>query len=667
MINFFRNAISITLIILSASFFLHGQNEEFSRFDFGRMWTFEDAPLDYFNETYDLELDQAWMDKMRKSALRFSTFCSASFISDQGLIMTNHHCSRSLIPALQNENEDLLENGFYASTLEQERKAEGLFVDQLIKAKEITDEMKKLQETMSDEEVRSAIEEKYKSQDEWKDLRLQIVTYYSGGKYAIYGYKRYNDIRLVLLPENDLGYFGGDPDNFTFPRYNLDFTFWRAYDDSGQPLNTSENYYPPNPDGIENDTPVFVVGNPGSTERYRTMTQLQYDRDIRRPAVLTFLESSIKILEKQLESKPDPDIENTIFSLKNAQKAYTGMYEGLKNEEYMARKKAAESKLREETESGFSEADNPWKQIDAIYEELKPYGAFATLLNPSPHRGQITAFIHQIANYMEEDEEEKKDELKEKILTAAQDATSDQQVIYLQSLIDDYQKFAAEPLPYQDARQILNQSLFRDDQKTEEWLGINSYDNPKDPLASIAKIMIKDFNEAVRLNQLNGKKIEGYNEAIAHAAFQVFGNQLPPDATFTLRISDGKVTPFAYNGTISPIFTTYFGLYDRFYSHQKQFPWSIPQRWLNPKMDLLRTPLNFVSTNDIVGGNSGSAVINAKGEAVGLAFDGNINSLPGDFIFDEKVNRSVSVHMGGIIGAMKYIYRADRILKEIQN
>lgn len=667
MINFFRNAISITLIILSASFFLHGQNEEFSRFDFGRMWTFEDAPLDYFNETYDLELDQAWMDKMRKSALRFSTFCSASFISDQGLIMTNHHCSRSLIPALQNENEDLLENGFYASTLEQERKAEGLFVDQLIKAKEITDEMKKLQETMSDEEVRSAIEEKYKSQDEWKDLRLQIVTYYSGGKYAIYGYKRYNDIRLVLLPENDLGYFGGDPDNFTFPRYNLDFTFWRAYDDSGQPLNTSENYYPPNQDGIENDTPVFVVGNPGSTERYRTMTQLQYDRDIRRPAVLTFLESSIEILEKQLESKPDPDIENTIFSLKNAQKAYTGMYEGLKNEEYMARKKAAESKLREETESGFSEADNPWKQIDAIYEELKPYGAFATLLNPSPHRGQITAFIHQIANYMEEDEEEKKDELKEKILTAAQDATSDQQVIYLQSLIDDYQKFAAEPLPYQDARQILNQSLFRDDQKTEEWLGINSYDNPKDPLASIAKIMIKDFNEAVRLNQLNGKKIEGYNEAIAHAAFQVFGNQLPPDATFTLRISDGKVTPFAYNGTISPIFTTYFGLYDRFYSHQKQFPWSIPQRWLNPKMDLLRTPLNFVSTNDIVGGNSGSAVINAKGEAVGLAFDGNINSLPGDFIFDEKVNRSVSVHMGGIIGAMKYIYRADRILKEIQN
>jgi len=667
MINIFRNAISIALLILSSTFFLHGQNEEFSRFDFGRMWTFEDAPLDYFNETYDLELNQAWMDKMRKSALRFSTFCSASFISDQGLIMTNHHCSRSLIPALQKENEDLLENGFYAATLEEERKAEGLFVDQLIKAKEITEEMKNLQETMSDEEARSVIEEKYESQNEWKDLRLQIVTYYSGGKYAIYGYKRYNDIRLVLLPENDLGYFGGDPDNFTFPRYNLDFTFWRAYDESGQPLNTSENYYPPNPDGIENDTPVFVVGNPGSTERYRTMTQLKYDRDIRRPAVLTFLESSIKILENQLKNQPDPDVENTIFSLKNAQKAYTGMYEGLKNEEYMARKKAAESKLRKETESGFSEADNPWKQIDAIYEELRPYGAFATLLNPSPYRGEITAFIHHIANFMEADEEEKKEEMKEKIRVAAQEATTDQQIIYLQSLIDDYQKFSTQPLPHQNADQILKKSLFRDNQKVEEWLKSNSHDNPEDPLAAIAKIMVADFNEAVRLNQLNRKKIEGYNEAIAHAAFQVFGNQLPPDATFTLRISDGKVTPFSYNGTISPIFTTYFGLYDRFYSHQKQFPWSIPQRWLNPKMDLLRTPLNFVSTNDIVGGNSGSAVINAKGEAVGLAFDGNINSLPGDFIFDEKVNRSVSVHMGGIIGAMKYIYRADRILDEIQN
>lgn len=665
--DIFKKAVSITLILLSAAFTLLAQDEGFSRFDFGRMWTFEDAPLDYFNETYDLNLDQAWMDKMRKSALRFSSFCSASFISDQGLIMTNHHCSRGLIPALQKENENLLDHGFYAATLEEERKAEGLYVDQLIRAQDITEEMKNLQEAMSDEEARSSLEEKYKAMAEWKDLSLQIVTYYSGGKYSIYGYKRYNDIRLVLLPENDLGYFGGDPDNFTFPRYNLDFTFWRAYDESGQPLNTSENFYPVNPDGIHNDTPVFVIGNPGSTERYRTMTQLQYDRDIRRPAVLTFIESSIRILENQMETNPNPDTENAIFSLKNAQKAYTGMYEGLYNQEYMARKAAAEQKIREETEADFSENNNPWKQIDRIYTEIKPYGAFSTLLNPSPYRGKITAFIHQLANYMSSDDAEKKEEMKEQIKSAAADATSSDQEIYLQNLIDDYLKFSDQDLKQTDANSILNNTLFQNADQINTWLERDSYGNPNDPLAEIAKTMIADYDEAVRLNQLYGKEISGYNESIANAAFRVFGNQLPPDATFTLRISDGRVKPFSYNGTISPIFTTYFGLYDRYYSHQKQFPWSLPQSWLNPGMDLLQTPLNFVSTNDIVGGNSGSAVINAQGEAVGLAFDGNIKSLPGDFIFDEKVNRSVSVHAGGIIGAMKHIYKADRILAEILN
>lgn len=665
MTHFVKKIFPTIFILFSALFLLQAQEEGFSRFDFGRMWTFEDAPLDYFNETYDLDLDQAWMDKMRKSALRFSSFCSASFVSDQGLIMTNHHCSRGLIPALQKENENLLDRGFYAATPEEERKAEGLYVDQLIRAQDITREMKDLQASLSDEEARTALEEKYKTASGWEDLRLQIVTYYSGGKYALYGYKRFNDIRLVLLPENDLGYFGGDPDNFTFPRYNLDVTFWRAYDESGKPLNTSENYYPFNPDGIQNDTPVFVVGNPGSTERYRTMTQLEYDRNVRRPAVLTFIESSIRILESQMEANPDPDTENTIFSLKNAQKAYTGMYEGLFNEDYMARKGAAEGKIREETESGFSADDNPWKQIDHIYAEIAPYGAFSTLLNPSPYRGKVTAFLHQLAQYMSADDADTKEKLKEQILSAAEEATSADQEIYLQSLIDDYQKFSDRDLASSDAQSILSTTLFRDANKTEKWLEENTYSQPEDPLAAIAKTMIADYDEAVRLNQLYGKEIAGYNEAIAHAAFEVFGNQLPPDATFTLRISDGRVTPFSYNGTVSPIFTTYFGLYDRYYSHQKKFPWSLPQSWLNPSMDLLRTPLNFVSTNDIVGGNSGSAVINAKGEAVGLAFDGNIKSLPGDFIFDENANRSVSVHAGGIIAAMKHIYKADRILQEL--
>lgn len=636
-------------------------SQEFSQFDFGRMWTFENAPLDYLNETYDLELTQEWMDNVRQAALRFSTFCSASFISDQGLIMTNHHCSRGLIADLEKEGEDLINNGFYAPSLEEERKSEGLFVDQLIRARDITDEMKALQASLSSEQAQDSITKKYEKMEDWKDLRLQLVTYYSGGQYAIYGYKRYTDIRLVLLPENDLGYFGGDPDNFTFPRYNLDFTFWRAYDEEGKPLNTTDFYYPINPNGIEEGTPVFVVGNPGRTERYRTMTQLRYDRDVRIPAVLAFIKSGIKALEYQMETNPNPQAENAIFSLKNGEKAYTGILDGLHNAEYMDRKQQAENAIRQGTESTFAENENPWRQIDRIYEGIRPYGAYSTLLNASPYRGAVTSFLHKIHNYLKLEEGEDGSSLAEEIKSLASQATADDQVIYLQALIDDYEKFKGTTLPQNDAGYILTNSLFRDADKVLAWL-----ESPMaDPLSNIAQRLIHDYDESVRLNQEYGQEIAKYNEQIALAAFQVFGNQLPPDATFTLRFSDGVVKSVEYNGTVSPTFTTYYGLYDRYLSHNRQFPWSLPQAWLNPSPELLGSPLNFISTNDIIGGNSGSAVINAKGEAVGLAFDGNIESLPGNFIYDEQKNRAVSVHTGGIVAAMKHIYRATRILEEI--
>ncbi len=659
-----KNILLFILIYLTG--FTQIQAQEFSKFDFGRMWTFEHAPLDYINSTYDLKLDQDWMDKVRKSALRFSTFCSASFISDQGLIMTNHHCSRGLIPGLQQKGEDFIKNGFYATNPEDERKAEGLFVDQLILAKDITSELKGLQKNLSENEAQDSITRIYENNEDWKDLRLQLVTYYSGGRYAMYGYKRYTDIRLVVIPENDLGYFGGDPDNFTFPRYNLDFTFWRAYDDNGRPLNTSEFYFPINPDGVQDGTPVFVVGNPGRTERYRTMTQLKYDREVRIPAVLSFIKSGIRALEHQMETNPDPETENAIFSLKNGEKAYTGMLGGLNNEVYMARKKAAEGQIIKETEGEFSTENNPWKQIDALYEKISPYGAYSTLLNASPYRGSITALLHKIHEYIHLADTADRSALAEQIKTLAPIATNEDQVIYLQGLIDDYQKFSSTTLPDREASVILKSTFFSNASKVNKWLNAKSKTTQKDPLASLAETLMADYDRSVEINQKYAKEIQGYNEDIALAAFQVFGDQLPPDATFTLRISDGVVKSFLYNGTVSPVYTTYFGLYNRYYSFNKVFPWDLPKAWLNPNMDLLKTPLNFISTNDIIGGNSGSPVINAKGEAVGLAFDGNIQSLPGNFIFDDTVNRTVSVHTGGIVGALRHIYHAKRILIELK-
>ncbi|WP_236977061.1 S46 family peptidase [Membranihabitans maritimus] len=658
---------ALTLIFVVFNVPILAQDEpEFSEFDFGRMWTFEDAPLNYFNETYDLELDQAWMDKMRKSALRFSTFCSASFISGKGLIMTNHHCSRGVATNLQRENENFEEDGFYANTQMEERKAEGLFVDQLIQAQDVTDKMKGLLKDNDAAEAEEMLKSEYEENEKWSDLRLQLVTYYSGGRYAMYGYKRYSDIRLVLIPENALGFFGGDPDNFTYPRYNLDFTFWRAYDEKGQPLNTSANFFPVNPDGVEEGTPVFVIGNPGNTERYRTMTQLKYDREVRIPAVLTFIKSAVEVLRSQYEENNDPRVMNSIFSLENGRKAYTGILEGLQNEEYMTRKKAAEDEIRDAVRSDFQNQDDPWDKLDIIYSEVEEYGAFSTLLNPSPYRGSITGLLHKLYDFLDDKTaDSNKMALKDEILSMT--PIDESQEMYLNVLVRDFNAFSDENVTPTDIGKIFSSTLFSDSAKVEEWLNSDDPETSDDPLIMLANQMIPEYKKAVELNQKYGKEIAAQNEAIANAAFRVFGDQLPPDATFTLRISDGVVKGFKYNGTVAPINTTYFGLYDRYYSHKKEFPWDLPDKWLNPTMDLLKTPLNFVSTNDIIGGNSGSAIINSKGEAVGLIFDGNIESLPGNFIFDETENRSVSVHAGGIVGALIHIYKADRIVNEILN
>ncbi|NNE14231.1 MAG: S46 family peptidase, partial [Saprospiraceae bacterium] len=267
--------ICFILFLFQSSDFI-AQEKEASPFDFGRMWTFENPPIDWFKEAYGIDADQAWFDDVRKSSLRFASWCSASFVSPNGLIMTNHHCSRDVAISVQNEGENFDNNGFYAEALADERRVDDLFVEQLIRVDDITDIVKAESMSAENDTERAAIEAQaiedikadYQNRKDWMHLRLQVVSFYSGGKYSIYGYKKFSDIRLVLIPENDLGFYGGDPDNFTYPRYNLDFTFWRAYDENGEPLNTSANYYEFNIDGIEEGTPVFVVGNPGSTERY---------------------------------------------------------------------------------------------------------------------------------------------------------------------------------------------------------------------------------------------------------------------------------------------------------------------------------------------------------------------------------------------------------------
>lgn len=669
------------LFLLSSAFAQTEPNPH----DFGKMWTFENPPKEWFMKAYNYDLDQDWFDEARNSSLRFADWCSASFVSPNGLVMTNHHCSQPVVGDLQKEGENFDENGFFAATMADERRNPELFVEQLIKVEDITEKMKAAIGTDASEEdgimntrlAMQSVMEEYAGKPGWEDLRLQPVTYYSGAKYSIYGYKRYNDIRLVFIPELQLGFFGGDPDNFTYPRYNLDCTFWRVYDDNGQPLNTSAHYFKFNTDGVQENTPVFVIGNPGSTERYRTVAQLEYDRDFRYPGEIEFYTNRMKVLEEEYALNPSDDTKNTIFSLANSLKAVKGTVEGLHNPELFNRKVEMEKKIR------MNAGDKPyWDELQAHYAALAKYTSELRFIAPSDMSGKVQSLLFEIddyANMLEENPENPELEGAKKTLMESVSIVNDpKNIAAFGMVLGELKKFALADdayittildgrVPDVAAKEILTESVFANEKELSKLLDKKpkQFLSSKDELIQASRLLVAEFAVARDMFVSTGAERRELGAKVAGEAFKVFGENLPPDATFTLRISDGVVKGYAYNGTIAPIKTTYYGLYDRSASNDGAWPWSLPEKWLNPPMDLLKAPMNFVATTDIVGGNSGSPIINVKQEVVGLAFDGNIESLPGKFIYDEKENRTVGVHAGGIVAALRYIYKADRLVAEL--
>ncbi|MBK9581219.1 MAG: S46 family peptidase [Saprospiraceae bacterium] len=682
----------ISTIFVFGFIFIVSAQKKASPYDFGKMWTFENPPKEWLKTTYGMDVQDEWFDYVRKSSLRFATWCSASFISENGLIMTNHHCSRDVVTALQKEGENFDKQGFYAVTQADERKAEGLFVEQMIKAEDITKLVaEKTKNAKNDSEVTTMrkaaleeIEKMYKEKEDWKDLRTQVVTFYSGGKFSIYGYKRFSDIRLVWIPELDLGFFGGDPDNFTYPRYNLDVTFWRAYDEQGNPLNTGKNYLKFNKKGAAEGEPVFVVGNPGRTERYRTVSQLTYDRDYRYPLQYKFLKNRNDMLMRKYHTiKSDPTKEyeaqellNDVANVANSMKAFGGISKGLKDPALFGRKVEMENFIRSK-----APGVTYWDEMAKQYETLNPQGWAITYLSPSPYRGVHFTVMHDLMNYKEmvknNGPQDKKDKLKSTIIEKFTKLNDPEQIEYFTLFLNEVkedaypgdmtlQKVLGKRSINEYVKYLVKETKFTEEQKvTKLFEKEDKMEKDDDPLMEAAAIFVSRYKEATQLFQNSGPARQSLEAKIANQAFKVYGDQLPPDATFTLRISDGVIKGYDYNGTKAPVVTTFFGLYDRYYSFNKEFPWTLPERWQNPSMELLMSPFNTVSTNDIIGGNSGSPLINKNREAVGLIFDGNIESLPGNFIFDEEVNRTVSVHAGGIYAALKYIYKADRIVAEI--
>lgn len=440
------------------------------------------------------------------------------------------------------------------------------------------------------------------------------------------------------------------------------------------------NFFKFNANGAGENELVLVVGNPGSTGRYLTMSQLYFQRDAQIPAILDYLQARMKILTAYREGvsnfQKSDSIRSTVFSLSNSNKAYVGRLGGMRDEYLMARK---ENKEKEVRANSPKEGDDPWNKIEANMVEMRQVFGDNFVLNPQPLRGKVLAMIHDLYKYEEALKANKTEDVtKLSAIISGRlkqfDVSLERQLFAV--LIDEMrahakgkyvQELFGDKNAYNAAEELLATTKVFDPKSLEKMLKLTAdkLAANMDPMLVAARKIGPAFTQAQTKVAALNKDNTTWQEKVVRAQFALSGTNTPPDASFSLRFADGVVKRFDYNGTTAPYKTTFYGLYDRHFSNDGEFPWNLPTRWMNPPVELLKSPMNFVSTNDIIGGNSGSAIINKNKEVVGLVFDGNIESLPGYFIYDSKSNRTVSVHAGGIAAAIKYIYKADRLLKEL--
>ncbi|MBI2618652.1 MAG: S46 family peptidase [Ignavibacteriales bacterium] len=667
-------------------------------FDTGKMWTFDYPPTDYFNRTYGFAPGADWYEKARLSALRLPG-CSASFVSEDGLVFTNHHCARSALDAVNREGENITEDGFWAATLADERKVPRMYADQLMLMEDVTEEVVAAFESGKTEEERvtnrtaamGEIEKRYRATT---GLNCNVVTFYNGGKYSVYGYKRYTDVRLVFAPELTLGFFGGDYDNFTYPRYDLDVAFFRVYDEDGKPLKTS-NYFKWSAGGAAEGEPVFVIGNPGRTSRLYSIAQLEFNRDHAYPYVLSRLSDMVAVYSTMLAKYPTQtaQYQTPLFSFSNSQKVYVGRIQGLHDPVIMAKKRdferrfrnavANNSVLKQKYENVWNDLSSVVREKSALFGEFQAY-QFLGLGRPAvlTLASNVIDFAHAASMPDAERPARMKgtmlDSVRNKLAATTINQELDRELLanhlnFMKSVFAEKNAAFNGLLDGESAEEaataLQGKTILTDPEKLGELLsgGPETIFSSKDPFITF---VLKTETRAREVRTWYADALsreQARVQVLGKALFDVYGTSIPPDATFTLRIADGVVRNYEYNGTVAPVYTTFYGLYDRYYSHQRREPWSLPDRWKNPPASFdLSARYNFVSTNDIIGGNSGSPVLNRNLEVVGIAFDGNIESLPGDFIFDDTKNRCVSVHSAGILEALEDIYKAERIVKELR-
>ncbi len=660
----------------------------------GKMWTFENPPLGYLEQEYGFKPDQAWLDSLRLGALRLgerdNPWCSASFVSPQGLIMTNHHCVRDQVAQIQGSN-DWVKDGYAATSLEDEVKIPGLTVHQLVSQEDVTARVNAgIEEGDDDVTITEKREANTKAiiaeaDAAHPDHMHQVVALYQGAVQQLYRYRVYDDLRLVLAVNLQCAHFGGDPDNFTYPRWSIDFSFLRAYADD-KPADTSAHYFRWRQEGAQDGELVFIPGNPGNTNRLLTTDQLHVQRDVEYPMILEQLRNGMAVLEPFAERAPG--LLTTLLSWQNSEKAIGGMLDGLHDEALMQKKRAHEEHFKAQIASKpewASEYGDLWSTIATLAARARAVQPKVAFYNPSYsgtiERGVLIAKALDETLAEDERAKAKKEALEMQvrgnIITAQLLVDHFERAQKWLGLDDPYVQVVASapmtdgPLVWRESLGVVEGSRLRDPKFVAE---LFEGDNPaatfqasEDPAIRAARVLWPLMRAAEAEQTAVDKALAAQGTRIGRALHAVYGTGTSPDATMTLRFSDGRVKGYDYNGTIAPWATTLYGLYGRATAFGNEHPFDLAAPWIDARDRLdLTARVCFASTNDIVGGNSGSAVVDRDLNVVGLVFDGNIESLPNDFYFTQEIARAVSVHTDAINAALEHVYGMGRILEELR-
>jgi hypothetical protein len=662
------------------------------------MWLYTNPPRQLLQERHGFQVTDPWLDHLMKSSVRFNSGGSGSFISEDGLVISNHHVGADAIQKLGTAEKDYLRDGFQARKPGEELKCVDLELNVLQTIEDVTARINAAvpAQASADDAVlarRKIIAEIEKESLDRTGLRSDVITLYQGGAYHLYRFKRYTDVRLVFAPEQQVAFFGGDPDNFEFPRYNLDVCLFRVYE-NGQPARI-DHHLTWSKNGASEGELTFVSGHPGRTSRLLTMAELEYLRDVQFPYTLWRLKQLEVLLQSWSARSPENArrAKDELFGYQNSRKARDGGMAGLLDPVLMGKKAAAEKQFREKLAASGQHAE-ALAAYDRIAAAQKEIGRLALRYRAFEGEHAFNCDSFGIARHLlrvgDERPKPNGERLREYADSQRQplelDLFSDKPIHEdLETLkLADSLTFVSNLLGAEDATvkailagksprvraaELISQTKVRDVAFRKELYqgGAEAVRKAQDPLIELARLVDQESRDLRRQVEAQDELKKQAQAAIARARFALEGTGSYPDATFTLRLAFGTIQGFQEGTRTVPPFTTMAGLYERNTLMQNTPPFDLPERWLRKKSSLnLKTPFNFVNTADIIGGNSGSPVVNRAGEFVGIIFDGNIQSLVLDFAYDDVVARAVSVDSRAILESLEKVYGARDLVREIK-